>query len=106
MNRFCSGALLAGAAMLVSAAAFADSDTTLSATYDSFLQNTVFTITNNSTQTDSSITLTTNFGPTFAVTIDDLAAGATDVFAFNQPNGGFEVDPAGAGVPDNTLYQF
>lgn len=106
MFRYLCGAAFVVAALSTTSAARADDGTTLSASYDFFLNDTVFVLTNNSTQTDTSVTLTTNFGPTTSVTIDDIAAGATEYFAFDAPNGGFIIDPASKGLSDSTMYQF
>jgi hypothetical protein len=105
MRQFYYAAAVLAGGLAASGMALADPDTTLSATYDSFLDNTIFTITNNSTATETDVTLITNVGPTFTVSLDDLLAGGTDVYAFNAPNGGFEADPAGNGLPDNTLFE-
>ncbi len=105
MRQFYYAAAVIAGGLATCGAAFADPDTTLSATYDSFLDNTIFTITNNASVTETDVTLITNYGPTFTVSLDDLLAGATDVYSFNAPNGGFEADPAGNGLPDNTLFE-
>ena len=105
MVRLSSGVALFCAALTCTSTAKADNDTTLTAYYDFGINDTVFVITNNSTQTDTAITLRTSLGST-TVTLDDLLAGATEYFAFNQPNGGFIIDPASKGLSDATQYQF
>ena len=76
----------------------------LSATYDSFLENAVFTITNDSASAET-VMLGTSLGPSTGVTLPGtLAAGASEQYAFGAPNGGFLPDPQGEGVPDTTTY--
>ena len=76
----------------------------LSATYDSFLENAVFTITNDSASAET-VMLGTSLGPSTGVTLPGtLAAGASEQYAFSAPNGGFLPDPQGEGVPDTTTY--
>ena len=75
----------------------------ISATYDFMLSNSVFTITNDTTVSES-LVLQTSFGPTTRVVLPNLGAGATYTYSFNQFNGGYIVDPQGAGVPDTTTY--
>ncbi len=75
----------------------------LSATYDGFLENTVFTITNDSAVSEA-VRLTTSLGPTTQVSLPNLATGASETYSFSQISGGFENDPASAGLPDTTTY--
>ena len=75
----------------------------LSATYDSSLEDTVFTITNDSA-TSEKVTLRTSLGPTLSVFLPNLAAGASETYTFNAINGGFITDPQSAGVADTTTY--
>ena len=75
----------------------------LSATFDSMLQNTVFTVTNDSTAAEA-VALTTSLGPTTFIGLPNLAAGASETYVFSQIAGGFENDPASAGLPDTTSY--
>ena len=103
MQRYAVLAVLAG--VLAAAPALADPQTTLSATYDAFLQNTVFSILNNSASEETSVELLTNFGPTTTVHLDDLDPGELFQYSFNQPNGGFIVDPQNAGLLDTTQYE-
>ena len=93
---------VAACGLIASAPARADI-ATLSATFDGFLQNTVFTVTNTSTVSES-VELLTNLGANPAVTLPTLAAGLHETYSFNRISGGFENDPASAGIPDTTTY--
>lgn len=88
-------------ALLLSAPARADL-AKLSATYDGLLENTVFTITNDSTVSEA-VKLLTSLGGT-QVTLPNLGAGTSETYSFNQISGGFINDPVSAGVPDTTTY--
>jgi hypothetical protein len=75
----------------------------LSATYDGSLEDSVFTITNDSAVSETVI-LRTSLGPTTTVLLPNLAAGASETYTFNAVNGGYINDPQSAGVPDTTTY--
>jgi hypothetical protein len=106
MSRLSTLCVAAGIAALPIACALAGPAATLNATYDSFLDNTEFTLTNTSDTTETGVTLLTSLGPTFSVSIPDLLAGDSYTYSFGEQNGGFIVDPAGAGVDDGTQYAF
>ena len=91
------------AALAAAAPARATTLATLSATYDTFLEDTVFTITNTSGVSEA-VTLTTSLGPITTKVLPNLGAGLSEQYAFNAVNGGFITDPQSAGVADSTSY--
>jgi len=102
MTRSIAGAVLASALL---GAPLARADVAqLSATFDSTLQNTVFTVTNDSTVSEA-VRLVTSLGPTTTVNLPNLLADSSETYTFSQISGGFENDPASAGIPDTTTYQ-
>ena len=76
---------------------------TLSATYDSFLQDTVFTVTNTGTVSEA-VRLTTSLASPTSETLANLAVGMSETYTFNAQRGGFIDNPASAGIPDTTTY--
>ena len=76
----------------------------LSATFDSTLQNTVFTISNDSGASEA-VRLITSLGPLTTVDLPNLGAGLSEQYSFSLSPGGFTTDPASANIPDTTTYQ-
>ncbi len=83
---------------------------TVDAGFNPTLQNTYFTITNDTGSTETALTLTTSFAPPggngrTTIVLGDLAAGATEKFWFNEVDGGFQTGAGNNGLDDSTSYQ-
>ena len=110
MLRFIAAA--AAIALMVPGVASAGIVATVSAGYDPVLQDAYFTITNTSSDAETGLLLTTDFGPTTSRSLCDylatgcsLAAGQSVTYDFDQPNGGFIVGAGENNLDDGTTYQ-
>ena len=84
-------------------AAHAATILTVAATYDPGINaNTSFTIDNTSGVAESNIDIISG---SYSVMVGDLAAGASETYWFNEPNGPLTNAPGDKGVLDTTLYQ-
>ena len=96
---------MAALALAVGAGSAAHAATilTVTAAYDPLATaNTSFTIDNTSGAAESNIDLVSG---SYSVMIGSLAAGASETYTFNEPNGPFTDEPGDKGVPDTSLYQ-
>jgi hypothetical protein len=91
-------------AMTAAAAAQATTILTVNANYDAFgsTENTSFTITNTSGFAESNIDL---LAGSDSVVVQNLAAGQSLTYQFNEPKGAFTDEPGDKGVLDTTNYQ-
>jgi hypothetical protein len=97
--------LAAIAVALVGTAAHAQDILSVDASYDAFgpSANTFFTLTNTSGTTETNISLLAEGG--YSVQLASLAAGQSETYYFNEPNGPFTDEPGDKGVTDTTQYQ-
>jgi hypothetical protein len=112
-----SSTVAAGAVALtmLSGIASASTDATVFAGFDPTLQNTFFTITNDSSSTETALTLTTSLANSLGSTSVNLAAqygfsgglapGQSETYYFNGTSGGFLAGASANNLPDTTTYQ-